>query len=58
MAKKRYRVLIGCGNAKKSFEPGDVVTDADFSAKTIRGWLALDKDVEGGQGPVLEVIGD
>lgn len=39
--KKTYRVLIACGNGKKEFEPGDVVTADDFPAAVIRNWLEI-----------------
>ena len=46
MAKaKKYNVLIGCERDPKGkdpgarFEPGDTVTEADFPAKVIKGWV-------------------
>lgn len=58
MAKKKYKVLVGCQNDARGtrFEPGDEIETGDFSAKTIREWLALDEDKDDCQGPVLELI--
>lgn len=59
MAKKRYRVLVGCESDVKGtrYEPGDIIETGDFSNKTIKEWLELDSDEPNAQGPVLELIG-
>jgi len=38
---EKYIALVGCENAKKRFEPGEVVNSKDFSAAVIKNWLEI-----------------
>ena len=41
MAKKKYKAVVGLDNDKtgKRFEPGDAVSEDDFTKATIKHWL-------------------